>query len=69
LIVYDLATEVTCPDIILQIEQRCRLKPALKGNLVNLKDRLLPLVELVGSDGDLEFYRPAAVQSQIPSAQ
>ena len=57
-IVYDRSAETRCPTDPLQSAPLCTLKFEKKGNLTDLKKRLLPFVELVGSDNDLEFYRP-----------
>lgn len=61
LIVYDHATETQCPTDPLQTQSRCAVKFAMKSNLMDLKNRLLPYVELVGSDENLEFYRPKSL--------
>ena len=58
LIVYDRASETPCPTGYFQTESRCALRAATKGNLTDLRNRLLPFVKLVGSDENLLFYRP-----------
>lgn len=58
MIVYDRSAETRCPTDPLQSNPRCALKFDMKTNLIDLKNRLLPFVELVGSDKNLEFYRP-----------
>jgi hypothetical protein len=58
LIVYDRALETPCPTGYLQTQSRCALKATTKGDLTNFKDKLLPFVELVGSDEELLFFRP-----------
>ena len=63
LIVYDRSAETRCPTDPLQSVSRCALKFAMKGNLIDLKNRLLPFVELVGSDKNFEFYRPKSVSA------
>jgi hypothetical protein len=58
MIVYDRSAETPCPTDPLQNFSRCALKLEMKGNLIDLKNRLLRFVDLVGSDKNLEFYRP-----------
>jgi hypothetical protein len=60
LIVYDKASETPCPTGYLQTQSRCTLKAAMKGNLSNFRNNLLPFVEPVGSDTNLSFYRPTS---------
>jgi hypothetical protein len=64
LIVYDQASEAPCPTGYLQTQSRCALKATTKGNLTSFRDRLLPFVELVGSDENLLFYRPMSLVTQ-----
>jgi hypothetical protein len=53
----------------LKTYSRCALKATTKGNLTNFRDRLLPFVELVGSDENLLFYRPTALPDRSSSVQ
>jgi hypothetical protein len=69
LIVYDKALETPCPTGYLQTQSRCALKATTKGNLTRFRDKLLPLVELVGSDENLLFFRPRGSLTQGASTK
>jgi hypothetical protein len=57
LVVYDTALEVPCPTDALQMHPVCQSRASMKANLSRLRDEIAPMLELVGADGDLVFYR------------
>jgi len=69
LIVYDRAAETPCPTDLLEAQSHCALKAAIKGNLVDMRAKLLPFVKLVASDQNLAFYRPIGPSSEKLPAQ